>query len=121
MAYAVLHIRLLTLSTSRTVPHHEAMLVSAVRRATTDSSGDLSRVRHAARRFARVGRDEGLPPEQVLIGLRELARPGILPLMSTERRIWAIRVMRCAVREAVDTLTSKNAEEVTQCRYCRRR
>jgi hypothetical protein len=76
---------------------HEAALKAAIQSAAAGPWGNLSRVERAVRRFARAGRQQGLPPERMLIRLKELSRPAVQPLLATERRAWALHVLSAAV------------------------
>jgi hypothetical protein len=80
---------------------HEAALKAAILSAASGPWGNLSRVERAVRRFARAGRHEGIPPERMLIRLKELSRPAVQPLLATERRAWALHVLAAAVNAAV--------------------
>jgi hypothetical protein len=80
---------------------HEAALKAAITSAASGPWGNLSRVERAVRRFARAGRHQGVPPEQLLIRLKELSRPAVQPLLATERRAWALHVLSAAVQAAV--------------------
>ncbi|HXB27504.1 MAG TPA: hypothetical protein VNV25_22435 [Gemmatimonadaceae bacterium] len=83
---------------------HEAALKAAIQSAAAGPWGNLSRVERAVRRFARAGRQQGLPPERMLIRLKELSRPAVQPLLATERRAWALHVLSAAVNAAVSSV-----------------
>jgi hypothetical protein len=80
---------------------YEARVRTAILSAVAGPWANLGRLERAVRAMARAKRRDGQSPERIIIRLKDLIRPAVLPLMATERRAWALHVLAAAVNAAV--------------------